>query len=362
LGPPRRRYAAALFALGLSLAACGGAHTPTPTATPPPDPSASPSPTSTATGAIPSATPRGVTLAAIGDVMLDRDVETFIADQGDAYPWARVSHLFEGADLVLANLEGTLTSRGVATDKLYTFRTEPALASTLSAAGIDIVSLANNHTTDFGEPGLEDTIATLDALGIGHFGAGGDEATAHAPLVRNVEGNSVAFLGYADIGGTRFAEDGGIGVAFADPEAMRLEVAEAAATHDFVVVTLHSGIEYSDGPSLHQRDLAHAAVDAGADLVVGHHPHVLQGWERFGDALILYSLGNFVFDLDADDLATLGPVPFLTAVVLVELRPGAAPRLEVRPAFIDPVENRPRPATVEEAEAVRSRLSALPVE
>ena len=101
------------------------------------------------------------------------------------------------------------------------------------------------------------------------------------------------------------------------------------------------------------------ARQAGADLVIGHHPHVLQPWERVGDALILYSLGNFVFDLDADDLVTLGAGPFLTAVALIHLSPDAAPTLEVRPAFIDPLENRPRPASVQEAAAVRARLSEL---
>ena len=125
------------------------------------------------------------------------------------------------------------------------------------------------------------------------------------------------------------------------------------------MVTLHTGVEYTDDPSVHQRELAAAAVKAGANLVIGHHPHVLQPWERLGDALILYSLGNFVFDLDADDLATLGPGPFLTAVVLIELSPDAPPRLEIRPAFIDPIENRPRPATAEEAAAVEERLRAF---
>jgi hypothetical protein len=322
---------------------------------PPRTPSAS---TTVAPTPAPTAPPV-VSLAVVGDVMLDREVEGLIAERGEDYPWARVAALFAGADLVLANLEGALTSRGVAADKLYTFRTDPALAGTLQAAGIDLVSLANNHTTDFGDAGLEDTIATLDGLGIGHFGAGADEATARQPNVRNVGGNSLAFLGYADIGGTRFGADGRPGVAFADVEAMSGDISAAAAAHDFVVVTFHTGVEYSDTPSLHQRELAHAAVEAGADLVVGHHPHVLQGWERLGDALILYSLGNFVFDLDEDDLVTLGAGPFLTAVVVVELQPGAPPDLEVRPAFIDPIENRPRLPTAEEAATVRARLSQL---
>ncbi len=354
----------AVFALALPLGACTEAS-PSPSASSPatPTPTAvaarSVTPPVAATATLPPPTARGITIAAIGDVMLDRDVEALIVEHGDGYPWSRVSDLFEGADIVLANLEGTFTARGSAADKRYTFRTDPSLGGTLSAGGIDLVTLANNHTTDFGDAGLADTLTTLDALGIGHFGAGLDERSARAPLVRMVEGTSIAFLGYADSGNTRFADGERAGVARAELRAMRAEIAAASAAHDLVVVTLHTGVEYAAAPSSHQRELAHAAVEAGADLVIGHHPHVLQPWERIGDALILYSLGNFVFDLDADDLVTLGAGPFLTAVALIHLSPDAAPTLEIRPAFIDPLENRPRPATVQEAAAVRERLSEL---
>ncbi len=374
-----RRLATALFALGLSLvlvvSGCATSMSKSPQLEAPGDAEDASRPPATvaATTSVATSTPspiaaasptpaagqRSVTIAAIGDIMLDRDVEALIAEHGAGYPWARVVPLFDGADIVLGNLEGTLTARGTAASKRYTFRTDPQLAGTLTAGGIDIVTLANNHTTDFGDVGLEDTIATLDALGVAHFGAGPDGEAARTPLVRSIDGTTIAFLGYADIVNTRFADDRSAGVARADIEAIEADVSAAAAANDFVVVTFHTGIEYTDAPSAHQRSLARVAVEAGADLVIGHHPHVLQPWERLGDSLILYSLGNFVFDLDADDLATLGTAPFLSGVALITLSPDAPPEVTLRPAFIDPIENRPRPASAEEAAAAQARFREL---
>ena len=128
---------------------------------------------------------------------------------------------------------------------------------------------------------------------------------------------------------------------------------------DFVVVALHFGTEYDPVPTEQQRLLARAAADAGATLVVGHHAHTLQPWERRGNALILYGLGNFVFDLDRDDLRVLGEGPFATAVAVVELHEDAPPRVEFRPAYIDPDENRPRPASADEASRIHAALREL---
>jgi poly-gamma-glutamate synthesis protein (capsule biosynthesis protein) len=122
---------------------------------------------------------------------------------------------------------------------------------------------------------------------------------------------------------------------------------------------LHFGIEYTDAPQPSQQQLARAAIDAGALLVLGHHPHTLQGWERYGDGLIVYSLGNFVFDLDNEDLTNLGPRAFETVVLYVTLRAGEVLDVRAEPVAIDPDENRPRPATAEEASAILTRLEQL---
>jgi poly-gamma-glutamate synthesis protein (capsule biosynthesis protein) len=307
-----------------------------------------------------TATPdRVVTIAAVGDVMLARDLVTLMEKHGALYPFERVAHLLRDADLTVANLEGALTERGVPADKLYTFRTPPSLARGLAEAGIDVVSLGNNHTADFGREGIEDTLAALDAVGIRYAGAGLNEAAARRPALVEAEGLRIAFLSYTDVLENTFAGPQAPGVALATPEGIAEDVRAARAQADVVVVLLHSGMEYTDAPGPVQQRLARAAVDAGALLVLGHHSHTLQGWEWYGGGVIVYSLGNFVFDLDWEDLANLGPRAFQTVVLSITLGPDEVFDVRAEPVFIDPAENRPRPATQEEAAAIQERIEAL---
>ncbi len=363
----RATLAAALIAL---LVACEarepvrgrGLLTPTP-ADPAAPAAATPAstPTATPTAAAPAPTPgpRGVTIGFVGDLMFARDVVTLMEQNGSSYPFERVAHLFRGVDLLIGNLEGTFTDRGERADKYYTFRAPPALAQSLRDAGFDAVSLANNHALDFGPVGLADTVDTLDALGVAHFGAGTDAAEAAQPLTVEVRGVRVALLGFSAVRSSVFATASRPGVAEATVDAVEAAVTAAAAESDAVVVVFHFGTEYDPEPTGEQRALAHAAVDAGATLVVGHHAHTLQPWERRGEALILYGLGNFVFDLDREDLQTLGEGPFATVVAVVELHEDAPPGIAFRPAYIDPDENRPRSPTSDEAERIRAALHEL---
>jgi poly-gamma-glutamate synthesis protein (capsule biosynthesis protein) len=156
-----------------------------------------------------------------------------------------------------------------------------------------------------------------------------------------------------------FAGPRSAGVALATMEGITEDVAAARKQADVVIVSLHSGVEYTDAPQPGQQRLARAAIDAGALLVLGHHPHSLQGWEWYGEGLIIYSLGNFVFDLDYDDLAQLGPRAFQTAVVSITLTADRVVDAKAAPVFIDPSENRPRPATAEEAAEIQERIKAL---
>jgi len=350
----------ALFALaGLVLTACDdaspGIAVTTTTATV--EASRTPSPTPTPTPAPP---PARAVVAFTGDVMLDRDVEYAMATEGPGYPFETALPLFEGADLVVVNLEGTFTDVGAPLDKFYQFATDPALAVGLQTLPVWGVSLANNHATDYGLVGLERTLQALDEVGVAHFGAGPTEVDARAGVTTPGDTRpGIAFLGYSDIGETIFASGTGGGVARASVEAITQDVAamNARPEIDFVVVTLHMGTEYTRVVTGRQQELARAAIDAGAALVVGHHPHVLQPIEEYETAegragLILYSLGNFVFDLDADDLVTLGEGPFQSVVAVVTFEVGQPLALELRPARIDVAENRPRPATPEEAEAI----------
>ncbi|MDA0352553.1 MAG: CapA family protein [Chloroflexi bacterium] len=299
-----------------------------------------------------------IMIAAVGEIMLARDVTDQMASNGVLSPFERILPLFAGADLVIGNMEGTFTERGEPLEKEYTFRTPPAFAEGIARAGFDAVSLANNHSYDFGTIGLLDTTDALDAAGVPHFGAGADERSAYAPLFFRVGSQTVALLGSDAIGETRAALGAEPGVAWADDRAVSA-VATAALEADYVVVMVHAGTEYSGTPTVEQARFARALIDAGADVVIGSHPHVLQPWERYGDGLILHSLGNFVFDLDADDLATLGVMPFQSAVARITLSPNAPPRVSFSPVMIDVDENRPRPATAEEAAGISRALGGL---
>lgn len=302
----------------------------------------------------PTPEPRAV-IAFVGDLMLDRDVEiALVADP--TYPFARAQELFADSDLVVGNLEGTLSVGGTPLTKKYQFQTEPAAAvAALRAGGLDAVSLANNHATDYGLDGLTQTLDALGgADGIANWGAGLTEVDARREIILAAGGLRIAFLGYNDIPEVVTADGERGGVSTASVDAIREDVRRASARTDVdsVVVTLHAGTEYSHVVTARQQELARAAIDAGASLVVGHHPHVLQPIEEYRDGVILYSLGNFLFDLDPDDLATLGEGPFQSVVAVVRFEADRPPAVVLHPVRIDVTENRPRPATAEEAAAI----------
>jgi poly-gamma-glutamate synthesis protein (capsule biosynthesis protein) len=258
---------------------------------------------------VPASTPpvgerAGAVLLFLGDVTAGRSVERHLARYGPTYPWSGLETLLKtppGSDLPflsIANLEGVLTTRGAPLDKSYLIRAHPYWGEMLRAGGLDLVSLGNNHALDFGPEGLDETLATLDALSISAVGAGQSAAEAHRPVILDVGGEEVAFLAYA---AARW--NGSVDVpatarlAWAEPDAIRADVQAAAQRAGVVVVLLHAGTEYAAAPSPDQVAAAHAAIDAGADLVVGHHPHVTQTVERYGPGLIVYSLGDAIFDI-----------------------------------------------------------------
>jgi poly-gamma-glutamate capsule biosynthesis protein CapA/YwtB (metallophosphatase superfamily) len=355
-----------LAALLLLVVACGGSsaasYEPTPDATATPiarTPEVTPTPlppTPVPTAAPPS---RRVTLNAAGDIMLARDLITMMDTYGSAAPYAAVRDLLADADLTIANMEGTFTDRGTQQRKLYTFRTPPHHAHGLREAGIDIVSLGNNHTMDYGAVGMQDTRAALDAAGVLHSGAGMNEFEARSPVLTEVNGLRLAFLSYNAVTESTPAGPSSPGEAFATDGVMRHDVAFWKQHVDLVIVSLHAGTEYVDAPNGVQLALARAAVESGASLVLGHHAHVLQGWGWYGEGVIVYGLGNFVFDLDADDLRTLGERPFQSIILRFELAPAGVVSVTPRPVYIDPLENRPVPATGDRLRGIEQRLERL---
>mgnify|MGYP001127086822 CR=1 FL=1 len=240
------------------------------------------------------------TIVAVGDILLGRTVHRVMERTGDwAAPFRLVASVLADADLTVANLECALTSSFSPPEDPYTMRfmSVPKAVEGLLLAGIDVVSLANNHSMDFGPVGLRDTIAVLDAHGIAHIGAGETLAVARRPAVFDISGTQVAILGFDGVSaGWYGARASGPGTVPLEPELLKEDVAAAAELADVVVPFFHWGIEYTPGPTQEQQRLARVAIDAGATLVLGSHPHWVQGFEFYEGRPIFYSLGNFVFD------------------------------------------------------------------
>jgi poly-gamma-glutamate capsule biosynthesis protein CapA/YwtB (metallophosphatase superfamily) len=234
-----------------------------------------------------------VNLMFAGDVTL---AESFADTIGQDYKWAFAQmDEYRQADIAMVNLENPLTTAThPLPDKQFNFKANPASVSVLKDGGIDLVTLANNHTMDFQAPGLVETLETLNKAGIQSIGAGRNRTEARRPTILEVKGQRIAYLGYygADFGaatenaaGTNYAEESQIS---ADIKALRPQV-------DWIVVNYHWGEELAEYPAEWQKDLARFTIDQGADLIVGHHPHVLQGAELYKGRAIAYSLGNFIF-------------------------------------------------------------------
>lgn len=241
--------------------------------------------------------PDAVEIAATGDVNLGARVGGLIRLHGPVYPWEHVRDLLRRADVAVVNLECAISDRGSPLDKEYTFRGDPASVPAMAEAGVDVANLGNNHAADFGRQALVDTVEHLRASGIVAVGAGRDGKEAYAPAFVERGGLRIAFVGATRVLPYHFAAGPDLpGVASAYEEARLIEaVREADASADLTVVSIHWGVERATKPNDVQVRLGRALVDAGADVVLGHHPHVLQPVVRYRGAVIAYSLGNFVF-------------------------------------------------------------------
>jgi len=241
-----------------------------------------------------------VSLVAVGDISFSRGVERMVKKQKDLnYPFLKIRDYLKSADLVFGNLETPITEGPEIPDFEMVFRSNPGTEQTLKQAGFSVLSLANNHTPNFGEQGLKDTFNYLAEVGIKFVGAGNNEQEANQPVYIETKGIKFAFLAYNDtyvVPASYEAANSHAGTAFMRTEKMAEAVKEAKQKTDFVIISMHAGIEYTDKPNDSQVNFAHAAIDAGADLVIGHHPHVVQTMEKYKGKYIFYSLGNFVFD------------------------------------------------------------------
>ena len=250
-----------------------------------------------------------VVLLFAGDLVLSDHVENFIGDD--------LSYVFSNwsdvgpFDVFMLNLEHPVTTSDRKVEKKFNFKMHPRYMPILQHANVSLVNLANNHIADYGREGLEDTMHNLDSIGVRYVGVGKNINEARTPVVIEKKGKRIAFLGYYG-GGEYAATDTRSGFAPRRASIIVEDVRKVRQQADYVVVNFHWGVERAEHPEPEQIALARRVVDAGADLIIGHHPHVLQGVELYKGKTIAYSLGNFVFG--GNSLHT-----YETAILRVEL-------------------------------------------
>ena len=222
------------------------------------------------------------TMLAVGDIQLGREVAVKINQFGANYPFENIIDVTKSANLTIGNLESPFTAGKSNTDpNTMIFGAELKSVEGLKNAGFDALNLANNHFANQRQSGMDLTFDILNKNDIGYFG------TANQPLIKTIKDVKIAFLGYTEATS---------GVAVMDVEQAKLDIAAAKTQADLIIVSMHSGYEYTPYTNNHQIEFARAAIDAGADIIIGHHPHVVQAIEDYNGKKIFYSLGNFIFD------------------------------------------------------------------
>ena len=302
-------------------------------------------------------------LALVGDVMLGRYVNITLQSQPPDYPWGDTLPILQMADARLCNLECALADGGApwaVTPKVFHFRSDAKNVAVLRAAGVNMVSLANNHALDYGYDALDETLRTLDAAGVAHAGAGHDLAEARRPASITVGGATVGMLAFTDNepgwaatparAGTHY-----IPVTLRDPRAQGLlaAVREAKATVDALVVSAHWGSNWGYQPPAEHIPFARALIEAGADVVFGHSGHVFRGVEFYQGRPILYCAGNFVDDYAVDSVERNDE----SGVFMLEWEAGATRAVRMYPTIIEDCQARLAQGSA--ADAIVAKLRRL---
>jgi poly-gamma-glutamate synthesis protein (capsule biosynthesis protein) len=296
-----------------------------------------------------------VTLAFAGDVNFFARTAKILDDPKTAF--GAVVDTLASADLALVNLETPITRQTRAEPRRYLFRTDERAVDALLAGGIDAVSLANNHTRDYGSAGLADTINAARAGGLPTFGAGRNAAEAFAPWRTTVRGVRIAVLGFSQVtnhAGDMAAHDDRPGVAMAFDEQRALAAVSAArAGSDVVIVVAHWGTEHVQCPNRVQKYFARQLADAGADIIVGAHAHVLQGAGWLDRAYVAYGMGNFLWYSSG-----LVPADNDTGILKLTLRGRTVLRQTLVPAVVSDT-GQPVPVTGAAADARLKHFASL---
>lgn len=300
-----------------------------------------------------------VVFTAAGDICFSDNVEKQIRERGEDCSLGELGELLRESDVAFANLEGPLTQgRFGRKGQAHLLKASPDMACALKNMGIDIVSVANNHILDFGKEGMEETFAALEKVGIAYVGAGHNLAEARNPVVITRKGIRFGFLAYA-MKGIHSADANRPGAARMVYEEMEEDVGKIRPKVDVLVTSIHTGMEFIDYPHPKYREESRRLVEGGVDLILGHHPHVIQGMEKIGKRLIMYSLGNVIFDRSLMDFETeLSREGFIFTSVVGRKGIG---EYRITPVRID---DRCRPVVLQDAEAkvFRERLKSISAE
>lgn len=244
----------------------------------------------------PITSPSYTSIVAVGDIFIGGHATYYLDKYGAQYPFDSTKIILSNGHFTIGNLEAPFATTGSKFDKKFNFKVPPRFATGLLEAGFDVVNLANNHIMDYGQEALVSTLNTLDSTGISHCGAGLNLKQARQPAILQFKGVKVAFIGCSLTFPEEFwATNHRAGTFYPNEKDLIESISRAERLADFTVVTFHWGEELRNTPKDYQMYFAHLSIDAGADLILGHHPHVLQGLEIYHNRLIIYSLGNFAF-------------------------------------------------------------------
>ena len=314
---------------------------------------AQPSPTSPPAASESPTSPPTITVAFAGDVHFAGRTLDLLEDPDTAF--GPIAEELSAADVAVVNLETAVTEGGTPEPKQFHFRAPPSAYQAVKAAGIDAVSLANNHTLDYGQDGLADTLRYAEEAGVPVFGAGEDAAAAYAPWITEVQGVRIAIVGLSQIRelSERWAAgDGKPGIAMAhDTERAAQAIREARQQADVVIAFLHWGQEGNECPTERMTTLAQALVDAGATAIIGSHSHLLLGDGWLQGTYVAYGLGNFLWW--RDNAASND-----TGVIRLTFTGSQLTDTEFVPAWISST-GQPVPVEGAEAERIRSKFAGL---
>jgi len=246
-----------------------------------------------------------VSLIFVGDIMLSRDVQDKMVKENNwSWPFLKIGKWLSDADLTFGNLEGPISDQGTNVGSIYSFRADPRVIEGLKYAGFDVFSVANNHMGDWASPAFEDTLNRLAKAGIDYVGGGFNQQEAYSPLKKIIKNTTFCFFAYTDLGPRSFEASGDkSGMAFLDIESAQEDLEKNRPNCNLIIVSLHFGDEYKEKANSRQKTIAKALADSGADLIIGHHSHVIGEIETLPNktqpeknTYVYYSLGNFLFD------------------------------------------------------------------